>query len=98
MFADRERELIKRTETLDEHEWGLRIWCAKEAVVKACGQSPIVALKDVSLRHLDIETGEVSLALSDNLAQEFPRLQNKRFQAHTMRDEDLILAVTIFSE
>jgi hypothetical protein len=79
-------------------EWLLRMGCAKKALAKALGQGSIQELKYINVLQLDFDNGDIGLELSGNVARKFPKLQNKRLQAHTLRAEDLILASVVYSE
>lgn len=92
-FDDDERRLLDRLGP-DRDEWIARLWCAKEAVAKGLGRGLVDGSKAVAVRHADRETGVVKVALGPTLAGIFPEWSADRMIAHTVRDDDLVVAVS----
>ncbi len=93
-----ESTLLKSTVMSKDKEWPLRIWCAKEAIGKALGKGLLGGPRDLIMQKLDQESETLSFKISGILAKEFPQFNDKLFHAHTLRNEDLIVASTIFTE
>jgi phosphopantetheine--protein transferase-like protein len=97
-FSPEEKNLISSVSGAGSGEWFLRIWCAKEAVAKALGKGLMGMPGGLMARQLDPKTGVVSLELSGKFAQQLPQLSGKCLSAHTLRDDDLILASAIYTD
>jgi phosphopantetheinyl transferase/acyl carrier protein len=93
-----ERDLLNSLVAPGDVEWHLRIGCAKKAAARALGRGSAREPRDLIVRDLDTGLGMVSLEASGTLAQEFPQLKGKRYQAQTMRERDLILASAVWIE
>jgi acyl transferase domain-containing protein/phosphopantetheinyl transferase len=91
-----ERKLVESILTSFDIEWCLRIWCAKEAVGKALGRGLPGGPLDLTVRDLNPETGTVDLVVSGALVREFPELEGKELQAHTLRKGDLIVSTALY--
>jgi phosphopantetheinyl transferase len=92
-FDDEERLSLDRFGS-DRDEWIARFWCAKEAVAKALGRGLVDGSRSVAVRHADRRTGVVKVALGPTLAGIFPEWQLAMMIAHTVRDGDLVVAVS----
>jgi len=75
-------------------EWLARFWCAKEAVAKALGRGLVDGSKAVAVRQADRQTGVIKVALGPTLATIFPEWSADRMIAHTVRDDDLVVAIS----
>jgi malonyl CoA-acyl carrier protein transacylase/phosphopantetheinyl transferase len=92
-FDDDERRLLDRLGP-DRDEWLARFWCAKEAVAKALGRGLVDGSKAVAVRQVDRQTGVIKVALGPTLATIFPEWRADRIIAHTVRDDDLVVAIS----
>jgi phosphopantetheinyl transferase (holo-ACP synthase) len=92
-FDDAERVLLDGLGS-DRDEWIARFWCAKEAVAKALGRGLVQGPKALAVRHAERRTGAVTVALGPTLAAIFPRWRSAMILAHTVRDGDLVVAVS----
>jgi acyl transferase domain-containing protein/phosphopantetheinyl transferase len=98
VFDEEEYRFFTSITALDDIEWPLRIWCAKEAVGKALGRGLQGRPQNLILRELSPETGIVRMEVSGGLLQEFPHLKARTLEAYTMRENDLIIASSIYKE
>jgi phosphopantetheinyl transferase len=90
-----ERGLLRSVIAAEDIEWPIRIWCAKEAIGKSLGRGLPGGPGDLVLHELAVDTGMVSLEISGSLARIFPHLKGKILKAHTVCDNDFIVATTI---
>jgi phosphopantetheinyl transferase len=97
-FWPKERELIDSLGAGDSSEWILRLWCAKESVGKALGRGLLGGPRDLILRSIDKESGRLSLEISGTLSTEMAHLNGKALDAYTVRDEDVVVAVSFTGE
>ncbi|MFA5111918.1 MAG: 4'-phosphopantetheinyl transferase superfamily protein, partial [Desulfobaccales bacterium] len=91
-FAPEEQQLLPSQESPDFAEWCLRFWCAKEAVAKALGRGLVNVLRDLKVVEANRQKGEVRVAVTPKLAQDYPRLADNPVQAFTAREGELIVA------
>lgn len=94
-FSPKERHLIPASSAPQQEEWSVRLWCAKEAVAKALGRGMVEGPKGLVIRDLDERTGRVTIALSGELAREFHDATSVPCTAYTVREGDLIVAVSL---
>lgn len=73
-------------------EWGLRLWCAKEAVGKALGRGLPGGTGDARAG-AGRQTGTVEVTLAGALARAFPQHAGTPVLVHTHRDGDAIVAI-----
>lgn len=76
-------------------EWMLRCWCAKEATAKALGHGLKGGPGDLTVCNIDRTTGEVRLEASGRLARELAGSTRSVFSSQTVREGDLIVALTV---
>jgi phosphopantetheinyl transferase len=93
-----ERDLLRSVISVDDIEWPIRVWSAKEAVGKSLGRGLPGGPNDLVLHEAATDTGMVSLKVSGSLARIFPHLKDEIIKAHTGCNKDLIVASTTFSE
>jgi malonyl CoA-acyl carrier protein transacylase len=90
LISDAERRIALQNGALENPEWTLRIWCAKEAAAKAWGSGLASALAEIKMVSLDAVRGEI------NFEVDAPR--TRTIIAQTKREGDLVAAVAaIFS-
>jgi phosphopantetheinyl transferase (holo-ACP synthase) len=82
-----ERALLAAAAPADEDEWLLRCWCAKEAAGKATGHGLGGGLARPVVSELDIA--------GQRAAVDVP---GRRLYVQTHRDDDLIVATTLFEQ
>jgi phosphopantetheinyl transferase/acyl carrier protein len=111
-FVPEERELLSSLRDVEEDEWPLRFWCAKEAVAKAVGQGLIEGPQSVIVKALDTHNGTVQISLAGKLARRVRDVdgsmrrrvrdsggtprQRSALGAVTAREGDLILAIALY--
>jgi phosphopantetheine--protein transferase-like protein len=94
-LSPKERTLLRAVPIPKREEWLLRLWCAKEAVAKALGRGMTGNPLNLIVQKIDAEPGEVSLALSGELARQLNDYKDMSFTAHTRHDGDFIFAISI---
>ncbi|MFP4444872.1 MAG: beta-ketoacyl synthase N-terminal-like domain-containing protein [Desulfosudaceae bacterium] len=87
-----EKTVLQSALTSADPEWLLRVWCAKEAVSKACGRGLPGGPRDLVVKELEPETGAIRLEISGTFARTFPSLQGAAAQVHTLRQDNIIVA------
>lgn len=97
-FAPEERDLLPTPQTSEFNEWCLRFWCAKEAVGKALGRGLPNLLRDLKVVEVNGQTGIVSVAVTNKLAQDYRHLAGKPLQAYTACAEEFIVGSTFINE
>jgi phosphopantetheine--protein transferase-like protein len=95
-FTEEERLLLSTVPCDREEEWLLRLWCAKEALVKALGYGLSEGLHSVEVAELDVESGFVKMYLRNGLLERFPQMRNKAVQAYTGREIEFIFSGVIY--
>jgi malonyl CoA-acyl carrier protein transacylase/phosphopantetheinyl transferase len=93
-FTPEELGLLSSFDGASREEWAMRLLCAREAVSKALGLGMMSGTGGLSVRQLDARTGVVKVALSGAMARQFPKLSGVDLTAHTLREDDLIVAVS----
>jgi phosphopantetheinyl transferase len=78
-FAPAEQTLLASVPHIDQHDWTVRLWCAKEAVAKALGQGLAGGPQALVVTQLDPHTGVVQVGLSGEMARRFPALHGRLF-------------------
>jgi phosphopantetheinyl transferase len=96
-FDAGEQKIIAGLAADGRKEWLLRLWCAKEAAVKALGRGFEQGLHSVAVVGVDLATGAVSLRVQNGLLQQFPGLAGRVITAQTVCTPDLVLS-TILSK
>ena len=91
-FSQAEMPLLSRLKDADQTEWKLRFWCAKEAFAKALGKG-LSIINDIEVIDMNLESGELTLNLGGNLAEEFPALTAITLVCQTSRDGNYVLAI-----
>jgi phosphopantetheinyl transferase len=102
-FAAGERELLSAVQGIQEDDWPLRFWCAKEAVAKAWGQGLVDGPRSLVVKALDTDSGAVQVGLSEQLARRVGQVHGdtRRHRddlvvtALTAREGDLVTAVSV---
>jgi phosphopantetheine--protein transferase-like protein len=82
----------------ERSQWLLRFWCAKEAVGKALGRGLAYGPKSLSVNILNIETGELEVALRGKLAEAFPRIAGSPVIVNSYQENDYVVALAICKE
>jgi phosphopantetheinyl transferase len=93
-FDSGERELLDHFGP-DRDEAIARFWCAREAVAKALGHGQVEGPRSLAVREVDRPTGTIRVALGSLLTAAFPRLSGQLLTAVTIRDGDLVVAVSL---
>src|SRR5262249_58554647 len=75
-FTPEERELLSPLDPSLREEWSLRLWCAKEAAAKAFGRGMMGGARNLVAQRLAAGAGVVEIALTGELAAEFPGLND----------------------
>ena len=91
-MSPEENTLLPSTLTGADPEWMLRVWCAKEALSKACGCGLLGRPKDLVVKKLEPETGAISLEISGAFVRKFPALEKTTARVHTLRQDNIIVA------
>jgi malonyl CoA-acyl carrier protein transacylase/phosphopantetheinyl transferase len=73
--------------------WGLRLWCAKEALAKAVGVGMRFDPKDITISQVFPDTGQVELALQGNWLRTTRQPGNKPLIVHTADTHRFCVAV-----
>jgi phosphopantetheine--protein transferase-like protein len=94
-FTGEERERLASLPPELVDEWMLRSWCAKEAVAKAVGSGLIRGPQDVSAVAIDPERERIEVQLRGDLAKAHPELSDVPLIAHSLRQDDLVVATTL---
>jgi malonyl CoA-acyl carrier protein transacylase/4'-phosphopantetheinyl transferase EntD/acyl carrier protein len=76
-----------------DHEWVLRVWCAKESAGKALGVGLPGGPADFRVCGAQPQTGEIHLIAAGALADAVPEALARRFTAVTSRAGGLIVSV-----
>ncbi|HXG13411.1 MAG TPA: acyltransferase domain-containing protein [Gemmataceae bacterium] len=92
-FDPTERRLLDRFGPARD-EGIARFWCAREAAAKALGRGQIEGPRTLAVRAIDLATGTIQVAPGPLLAAEFPELRGQLLIARTVRDGDLVVAVS----
>src|SRR4030067_3544290 len=85
-----EQDILSVIPPSGRDEWLLRVWCAKESVSKALGRGMIGGPLNLAVLKIDLETKEVSLALTGEMAMQMPAYAGMTYMAHTRRDGDFV--------
>jgi phosphopantetheinyl transferase len=91
-FDSEEFALLSQLGLAESAEWRLRLWCAKEAAAKALGRGLLGGPRNLIARHMDKESGRVSLAISGSLLREFPHFAGRTLEAYTLVQNEFIFA------
>ncbi|MCF6153685.1 MAG: acyltransferase domain-containing protein [Candidatus Brocadia sp.] len=94
-LSSKEQTLLSAVPVSKREQWLLRLWCAKEAVAKALGRGMTGNPLNLFVQKIDAESGEVSLALSGELARQLNDYKDMSFTAYTRHDGDFIFAISI---
>jgi phosphopantetheine--protein transferase-like protein len=94
-FTATERYLLDSFSTKEREKWALRFSCAKEAVAKALGRGMMGSPFNLAIQNVTVETGEVSLNITGQLAKEFPSYANMSLTAFTGCDETIVFATSV---
>ena len=94
ILTDEEREAVTRDGIDLNDEWSLRLWCAKEAVGKSLGRGLVGGASDLTVTSVEAGTGTIRLGLSGGLATALPDQVDQQFTAYTVRQDDLIAAIS----
>lgn len=93
-FTEEERDILSLRQDSEKNEWFLRFWCAKEAVSKALGSGMMGSPKDITVISADMKTGDIEVGISREIAARISHLPNKRRVVKTLRENNLIIAIT----
>jgi len=74
-------------------EWRLRAWCAKEALAKEIGSGLAGRPQDLVARKIDESTGTITIEVGGEPARMRPAFAGQWLEVHTLREEDLIVAI-----
>jgi phosphopantetheinyl transferase/acyl carrier protein len=96
-FTSAERSLLAAVAEGRQESWPLRLWCAKEAVAKALGVGLVGGPHALVADRLDPESGTVHLRLSGVMAVRFPAVDGRPLLAHTAREQDVVVATSLYS-
>jgi phosphopantetheinyl transferase/acyl carrier protein len=101
-FAAEERELLSAVQGVEEDEWPLRFWCAKEAVAKALGHGMVGGPRSLVVQALDAASGVLQLGLTGEMARRAGHADGGNghpddlvMTAPTAREGHLIVAVCL---
>jgi acyl transferase domain-containing protein/phosphopantetheinyl transferase len=94
-FASEEQTLLTSLDPGPKNEWLTRLWCAKEAVVKALGGRIVEGPRSVTVQEVNATTGGTRLALSGKLAGRIPEINGGDLRAYTVKDAGWIAAVSV---
>lgn len=94
-LSAKEQMLLSAVPVSKREQWLLRLWCAKEAAAKALGRGMAGNPLNLFVQKIDAESGEVSLALSGELARQLNDYKDMSFTAHTRHDGDFIFAISM---
>jgi hypothetical protein len=95
-LAPEERALVPETADGTPAEWLSRMRCAKEAVARALGRGKVDSSRDLVVRRLGARDGIVRMEAAGALARRLLELEGVDLHAHTVREGDLILALSMF--
>jgi phosphopantetheine--protein transferase-like protein len=95
-FTPEERDLLSSENAPLREEQSLRLWCAKEAVAKALGRGMMGGPRSLVAQQLDARTGIVKVALSGEMAKQFPELSDTRLTAYTALEGNVIVASSVY--
>jgi phosphopantetheine--protein transferase-like protein len=76
-------------------EWLLRLWCSKEAVAKALGRGFMGNPRNLVVEEVDLESGQVNLRVTGQLARELRDYADKSLTAYTGCDETVAFATVL---
>ena len=94
-LSAKEQALLSAVPISKREQWLLRLWCAKEAVAKALGRGMIGNPLNLFVQKIEVESGEVSLALSGELSRQLNDYKDMSFTAYTRHDGDFIFAISM---
>lgn len=93
-FDEIERGLIHATAAINEREWLLRCWCAKEAAGKAVGLGLVDGPRSFAVVAIDVESGRVLVEPRGRLAARLEPPADTRIVVYTRREDEVVSAVT----
>jgi len=93
-LAPEERGLLAPVGAAARAEWLVRLWCAKEAAGKALGCGLQGRPRDLMARKLDETTGIVAMEVGGEPARLRPDQAGATLDVRTLREDDLVVAVT----
>ena len=91
-LSSTELDLIAEIPEIDREEWGLRLWCAKEALGKAIGTGLLGNPRQFIAKDYELKTGKVSMLVSGNLTQMLSYLKDKLIFVSTGYERHLVFA------
>ncbi|MFQ5490431.1 MAG: polyketide synthase dehydratase domain-containing protein [Phycisphaerae bacterium] len=94
-FAESERALLESLNGRDPDEWYTRAWCGKEAAGKAMGTGLADGPRQMVIRAVDADTGEMHITCEQNGAAQDSAPPRREFAVHTTRDGDYVMAVAL---
>lgn len=94
-FEPEVRRLLETLPAVRRSEWRMRLWCAKESALKACGPAGDSPGQGFRITQADIETGEVIIAVDSQIRTERPGLEGQRLRARTFQDKDFFASVIL---
>ena len=92
-FSREEAGLLAAFPEAVRAEWRLRAWCAKEAVAKALGTGLGYKPRDLIIRKMDEHTGTIAVEVGGEIARLRPDHAGQAPEVHTLREEDLVVAI-----
>ncbi|MDP3938187.1 MAG: polyketide synthase dehydratase domain-containing protein, partial [Deltaproteobacteria bacterium] len=93
-FSEEDLKILGDLDDAARAEWWLRAWCAKEAAAKALGTGLAGKPRGFVLRKLDESSGLIAIEIGGELARLRPALGGAILDVYTLREDDLIMAVT----
>jgi phosphopantetheinyl transferase len=96
-FTSQEQDLLSALPDMENDGWPLRFWCAKEAVAKALGQGMILGPQALFVKDLDVTSGMVRIGVTGDLASRVRTADGSTFTAFTLREGDLMLAISLYN-
>jgi phosphopantetheinyl transferase len=94
-FTPAEQDRLSSLRGEAREEWGLRLWCAKEAVAKGLGRGMVGGPQGLEAHEADEVTGLVRIGLRGKMAELFPTWAGRTIAAGTLRDGDVIVATCL---